>query len=481
MEITPADLTKEFIHGGFLDAAIGLIVAAMPMYRDPARGVTDADVDAMRRDAAVAGALDTLIMGVLADGITVAPALKRVPQWQRERPEAKSDPNERQAIADADAAAEIAGFVERQVAEMDGEILDVAENLMEGMLYGWQAAEAVYRWVDDGPYRGKLGLKSLTAKPRDLMTPVHDRSGRILGFLAGTATGAAVGADPTKSPNFVPAMKFATYVHRPLPGRPLGQSVLAPAYNPWFVKTKILPDFMRYLKQFASPAIIGKLPPGATDEIIRDAVSGLPMTGPDGQPMLRKAVQVLLGHLLGWLNTTVLALPHGTEVDLVKSEGNGEAFREAGDYFDRQIHLAILGTPQASLEARAESRSSKDVAQDLVGLRVRYIRRRVGNALTEGIAWPLTIVNYGERMARFVPSVKLATAEQQDQLAKVETYTKAKAGGLIYPSQEPWVYDDLGWPQPDWDAERARQEEKEEREREDARERGRMFRPGDEG
>ncbi|MGV3617924.1 MAG: phage portal protein family protein [Fimbriimonas sp.] len=479
MEITASDLTKEFIHGGFLDAAIGLIVSALPAYRDPDFGVTDQDIRAMRRDAAVISALDTLTLGVLADGITISPAMAQVPQWRRERAAGVTDPAERQAIFDGESSAETARFLRGQIATMEGELLDVAENLLEGMCYGWQSAEAVYRYIELGPDKDKLGLRSLTAKPRSQMTPILDKAGRIVGFLAHAPAGAGAivpGGDVTKSPNFVPALKFATYIHRPRPGQPLGQCLLAPAYNPWFVKVKILPDFLRYLKQFASPAIIGKLPPGAVDEILRNA-QGIPMTDASGQPITKKAVQVLLGHLIGWLNSSVLALPHGTEVDLVKSEGNGEAFREAGDWFDRQIHLAILGTPQASLEAQAESRSSKGVAQDLLGLRIRYIRRRLGNALTDGVAWPLTVVNYGERMAPYVPKILLASAEQQDQLAKVEAYTKAKAGGLIYPTQEPWVYDDLGWPQPDWDAEKARQEAKEEQEREDARERGRMFRP----
>lgn len=221
--------------------------------------------DRMMRDGAVAGAVDTLSLAALASGIRVMPAV--------EMPRAPSaDPA---VIRDAELARDLANFCLRNVRRLeDAEqtIQDVLLELMQAIAYGWAVAEPV---LADGDRQdaGKLILRRLAPKPRGNIAILLDGVGELVGYLAvrpGDPLAMTLGgtlplAEIQQHPGFLPVTKLVRFTFRPPAGDLRGRSMLDPAYNPWYVKTTVWPDYYKYLRQFGTPIVVGKTAPNAPD------------------------------------------------------------------------------------------------------------------------------------------------------------------------------------------------------------------------
>lgn len=249
----------------------------------------------------------------------------------------------------------------------------------------------------------------------------------------------------------LPRDRFIVFTFEPKDGDPRGQSLLAPAYNPWWLKSQNLPEYFRYLKQFATPMVVGKTPENAGDEPQRDA-NGVVETNDDGTPKMLSPQQALFNSLNAFLGAYIMVAPYGSEIDMVTSQGEGEAFRKAVDLFDRQIVLAIHGSTRLALEAEHGSKADSQTGQDVVGLRIATGKDRLGACLTRDLVRPLILMNYGADALELAPKVTLATVEQQDKAKMIAAYAQAMAAGLIHESQLQAIHADLGMPPADYAA-----------------------------
>jgi hypothetical protein len=100
-----------------------------------------------------------------------------------------------------------------------------------------------------------LQLRALKVKPIRSVAFVTDAYLNVLG-LVGAKPGQTVPAVSDLAPaEIIPREKFCILSWRPKDGDPRGTSVLRPAYDPWWRKRQTIPEYLKYLAQFAGPSL----------------------------------------------------------------------------------------------------------------------------------------------------------------------------------------------------------------------------------
>jgi hypothetical protein len=207
---------------------------------------------------------------------------------------------------------------------------------------------------------------------------------------------------------------------------PRGRSIYRAANEPWNLKYSNYPEYHTYLKQFASGMITGSTAPGETNRAEIDPVTRLP-TGEEITPE-----QFMAQELGGLGNGRVFVGPAESKVQIVFPSGDGSPFTSAMDWADRQITLAILGTANATLEAKHDSRANGETGQDILGLEAERGRKLAAACVRR--VWRLLIsLNHGEDVAaRLTPLVTFGQAEQQDRAALWSAAATLWANGQGY-------------------------------------------------
>jgi hypothetical protein len=434
---------REYVSGGY-SAAIAAVRQCLPLYIDDiTRDLGSDTYERMLTDSDVASAFDLYKLGILSDGIRVDPAVSEPGEWENPDPDVQ---------ARAQTAKEYAEFVARCVANMDGQpIDDIADNLLDGIALGHKCAEIVLKH-GIGEDAGRLVVRAVKPKKRKTVAFVVDEYGNTVGLIGANPRMGSVVTGTTllvgDIQNFVPRDKCVIYQHAVKDGDPRGTSALRPAYLPWFIKTQIIPEYFKFLKQFASPGIIGKTPEvnGNGGFVPMTDTDGVPVLKSDGTPVTMAAEQALMNALLGWMNATVLVVKGGTEVDFLQSQGDGVAFLNANDYFARQIHQAILGTALMTMESKHANRATGTIGQDTVGLKIAFQKGRLAGVLTRDLAATLIRLNFGEEALTLCPKFTLTEVERQDFAAELDAVAKAYASGYVHESQLPALDARLGMP-----------------------------------
>lgn len=447
-------LEEEFLvagnHAGL--AAIQAVLQVSPLYIDDNTQSFGVDVyERMLKDDDVSSNFETRKLSVCSEGARVQPR----------RGADKKNPKDIKNV--------YAAFIERCLDGMESDLTDVALEMMDAKALGSKMAEMsigvgvgedVGRWVPKGVYvRDSKDFNFLTDKTGKLagVVPIA-----VLSEKQRKALEKATPIDVTAlgmAKAVVPRYKVIHFVNDPKNGKITGTSILRAAYTPWFIKTQLLPEFFKYLKQFASPTVLAKLPKPSDDVLAMAPTEEI--TDPDGSKRNEQKAKILLEKILAWQNAYALVVKGGTEVDLMTSEGDGAAYRHALDYFGRQIAQVILGTSQVTKEAQHESKSSKGVAQDVVGLRVSNDRRRLSNCFTNDFSKNLIRLNFGDAAVKDAPYIVFTSVEQHDRLQAIDSYSSAFAKNFIQEEQLDDIYDELGLPaMPEgWLQERRRQEQ----------------------
>jgi hypothetical protein len=197
----------------------------------------------MLYDPMVASCINTLKAAIFADGVDVVPAI-----------------SDRTDAAQA-RAQEIADFVAADMENLNPSLDDTLWSLGDAIAFGNKTAEQVYRL--DG---GQLHLAALKVKERRTTAFVVDAYLNIIGIL-GLIPGQPMPmmnsfliGNPAQTPNLLPREKFAILTYWPRDSDPRGTSILRSAYRPWWDKQQTIPEYLKYLAQFAGPSIIATAP-----------------------------------------------------------------------------------------------------------------------------------------------------------------------------------------------------------------------------
>lgn len=380
--------------------------------------------DSMRKDGVVSAALTILKASILEDSVNVAPSMLD-----------ETDPSHDQAVA-------ISTFCDHCLSNLDIPITDVLWDMLDALVYGSCVAEQVYalRTVDGAQ---RLALTALKVKPVSSTAFVVDAFNNVLGLL-GVVPGVGVNVlqetfmqDLSKIPNLVPREKFAILTFRPKHGDPRGTSILRPAYQAWWQKMQLWPEYLKYLTQFASPIPVGTTAPNAIPTF--DPTSGVMLTPEQAQ----------LAALQGIRNGAAISQPAGSVVTLHYSPGGGEAFINAMDMYDRQMTVSILCQTLATGEGRHNARAAASVHQDVLDTLVKQLKQFVVRMIQRDILTPLVRYNFGDvAAATMIPGVSLGETESADQSKMIEALSKVD-GFRVLASQLQGIYELVGLPEAD--------------------------------
>lgn len=398
--------------------------------------------DRMLLDPQIEACIGVLKHAVLAQGVTLAPAVP-----DSGTPEAP-DTEYTQAV-------EVADFCTRAFERLQTPINAVLEEMLDALVYGYTVAEQVYEPVNEGPDAGTISLKAIKVKEN---TTVAFRVDPYLNVVAirnltsaNTGTdmaGANVGTSTRTGtqdadPADLPREKFAVLSFRPRRGDPRGRSLLRAVYEWWYRKQGTLVEYDKYLAQFAGPSVIGFTPDKAQPVPQYDA-NGLPVMDVSGLPVTKAPEEVMAASLMAWRNGIAAAFPFGSRVEVHAPQGEGDPFIKLLDLADRQIVLAILKQTLATLEGQHQARAASETHQDVMGLVVLWLKRWVAAMIRSDILVPLVRYNFGEACLCMVPTVSLGETDEQDFAG--DSNAMAGLGYRLDPSQYAEIDAMLGLP-----------------------------------
>jgi hypothetical protein len=435
-------LTKEFVAAGRLNA-YGAATAALPQPIDDLTRDFGNDIyEQMLLDAQIAACVIVFKAAILEDGVELAPGVHD-----------EQDPDYKVAVEIRDRATKMLG-------KLDTPLDDVLWSMLDATFLGNKVAEIVNVLErEDG--KTWLRIRAIKPKPRQSVAFVVDRYLNLLGFL-GAKPGQHFVSPTSYTPDasdILPRDKFAVLTWRPVDCDPRGTSMLRPAYEAWWRKRQMYPEYLKYLTQFAGPSIWAALPEGVAAAPVTDAL-GNP-TGADGQPFdpaedpgnipadedentarTTEALQTLIDFRSG----TAMVVPYGTEVNTIEMQGNGEAFLACFTESDSQIVHAILTQQLATEQSPNMARAAAQVHQDVLDTLVRQGKRAVVRMIQHDILKPWVIRNWGEDKADLCPVPTLGTTERQDLAALMNAVAALARIGFFHPSQLQYVDELLGLP-----------------------------------
>lgn len=435
-----ADPTTEYVSGGQYSYTATYLRSLPFAIDDVSSDLGDDLYDRMLHDAQVSSCVNSLKMGILAQGVTVVSA-------KGERDE------------NFDQAKEVSDFCQRCFDNLKTPLIPTLYDMLDALALGNRVAELVY---DDGEGddAGKLVLVALKTKPRRAVSFVVDAYTNVVGLL-GLIPGqgapilyqsfipigsyGAGGGEAGMIPNLLPVDKFAILTFRPKNNDPRGQSILRSAYTPWNFKMQIWGDYLQYLALFASPKTIGITADGAMTTTPADAAGNI-TTDINGLPLPPVTPETaMLSSLIAFRNATAAAFPFGSDVKLVQAQGEGGAFLSAFDLLDRQISKAITGQTLATGEAEHQALAASQTHENILGSVVQFGKYALA-VMLERVLKLLVQINYPPEMWKFAPRVSLSETGAEDMALNWTAAASLYTAGYLTPSQLPDMDAKLGLP-----------------------------------
>jgi hypothetical protein len=427
-----ADITKEYVSSQPNQWYLNL-VRVLEFSIDDLTAEFGTDLyQRMMYDPIVASSINTLKAAVLEDGISLRPAI--------------ADEN--------DGNYELARHFQEEAEEM----LDRYEQNLDDWL--WDAADAIWRghsvseitYYIDTALSGKeqYFLKRLAKKPPQSFGFAVDNYKNIIGISAlipGIGMPVYSGnivIDPSHMPNLLPREHFAIYTHRPRDEDPRGVSILRPIYTPWSLKMAILPEYGKWLRQFASPTLIGYTAQEAMQIPLVDA-SGNPLLGSDGNPVVGTSPEEVMNAILQKVqNGATATFPFGADVKWIEMRGMGNPFLYAFRFFDEQIATGIMGQSMTSLSQKYGTQALGGVQENTFDTTVHQIKSGIVRMIFRDILRNWIKYNFGKQFMPLTPKPYLGQIEVQDFASRLNSLVQG--GYQLDPSQFPEVDQQLGMP-----------------------------------
>ena len=343
---------------------------------------------------------------------------------------------------DYDLASEIADEAAHMIQEFDGTLDDVLWNMLDCVAFGNKVAEQTYRMQGarkDG--RKILVLDKLKVRPRRSTVFAVDIYLNMVGLLIRVPPNASPWSStmmfgPDDEPfNLLPPHKFVILNNKPKDNDPRGTSILRPAYSAWWRKQQIVPEYLRYLSQFAGPSLIGYVGPDAS-----------PQPDPSNPGTVITAEQIMLGALQALRNGTAAAFPFGAKVDPLIMQGDGAAFLRAIDHCDQQITKAVLTQELATEEGKHMARAAAEVHQDVLDTLIRQGKLAFGTQIRNQLLKRWVSYNWGDKAAHLAPKVGLGKIVLRDSPALWGSAAQLMGQGYLAPSQMQQLDEQIGLP-----------------------------------
>lgn len=267
---------------------------------------------------------------------------------------------------------ELCKFVEYVLSDMDGTIEDIVRSILSAYDYGFSLHEKVYEYIEDGPFKGKIGIQAIKQKSPTRILFKTDDFGNLLpdGIVQVQLTGELRG---------MPTEKFILHTYQKEFDNHYGESDLRAAYRFWFLKVNFFRYWGMYLERFGIPLAIGK--------------SGTSTLSTTDQEKFRKLVANLQAGMSA-------VLPKDLEIEFKEAARTDRGtFQQAIDACDTRIARAVLMPTLLGLSAGqstgslARSQTEADTFDMVLGGDTRSVQ----DALNEQLVRPLVEMNYGKQ------------------------------------------------------------------------------------
>jgi hypothetical protein len=466
--LNPAGRSREFLSGGSdrtISPLIQNAIQVLGRFQDDInKEFGDSAYDDMMKDPAVAASIDILKSLILSEPLRIIPRVqdKKAPEYEESK--------------------RITDFVDRQIRGMNRSVQAVIWEALEALHYGSSLIEIVYEdALDEG--RPILKLKDLKTRRRENYALIVDRYFNVLGAVSrewgGQTSSVYTGSSSPDPSQIIPREKFCMIIPQTKNSDPRGVSILRPAWNAYYIKTQIYPQYLKFLIQFASPSLVGYTPENTVEEIEVVDDNGATVINSDGSVQTITPEADMLETLLGFQSGTVAVLKGGSKLDIIQSNGTGEAFAAAFDLFDRQIAMAILKTHRTLLEAKHSSKADAESAADITDVFVSNLREVVAQAIQRDVVYQMVKINFGPEIAdRFAPEVTLKSMPKQDFAKAADAIGKLWAGKYLHASQVQEADAMIGLPERDMDAFLGELQEEADMRQMDQMERMKLMNPG---
>lgn len=471
----PGNPKKEYAAGGTENIWLSSYARALPQYIDDLTLDFGPDLyGRMLRDAQVKSSFNSIKLGVLAQGVTIVPAIDK-----------EDDP-------DFALAVEVADFCRRQLGRPKKPFGMLSWQMLDAMAQGHKVAELTFEDIVTGVDAGKFGLKDIKVKPQEATAFVVDVYLNLLGLLAmvpgsgagqvislstiaipvdshnngttGTGTGSSeTETDPMFNPdslpkNFIRRDKWFVFTFDSHDEDPRGRSMLRAAYDPWWCKQQTKNEYIKYLAQFAIPGLHGELAADA-QALPKIDSKGDYVLDADGNMIMVEPTTAMAEALAGFRNGGIVVTPNGSTVTPIQVQERGEVFISAFNFFNSEISISITNQTLANSEGDNMSRAAATTHQDEKDKVVAKIKLDYAAAVKNDILKTLVRYNFGDEAAeRLIPEVSLSETENQDFAVNLTAVAAAQTSGYLHDSQYPALDAKIGLPARDMEAMQAEKE-----------------------
>jgi phage gp29-like protein len=293
-------------------------------------------------------------------------------------------------------------------------------RLLSAIPFGFSVVEIVYKLIEEGRFKGKIGIKKLKDLDPETIEFVTNKYGDIEKILQR--------ADPNafeEKPIVLPLDRTIVYTIDEEFGNHYGTSRLRSIYRNWFVKKTVIKFWNVALERFGTPILIGTVPNKNDIDRMLELLDNV-----QGRSSIAKTA--------GW---EIEALETGI------GRSSGGDFGAAIDYHNNQILKGLLVPPM--LIAGKGGGGSYALSNTQFGIyqtMLKNLEVDLSNMIEERVIKPLVIYNYG--VQDLYPQFVWEPMTKEDLLNLSKAFALLVKNGIVG-WDEQWMRDAMGVPHRD--------------------------------
>lgn len=390
---------KEYVIGGFTGGANAYRNLSDEDIAGLNRHLSRGMIRAMMKDPTVKPAFDTIKYATVSGDLKITPATHGKKKGENDQ-------------AEVELADEIAEFCSRALGRLDRHIVLVLAELFDSLAFRNKVGERVERLVTEGPDAGRWTLDRISIKPSWSYKFLVDSRNRLDWLRC------MVEEDGKLVWRDIPRDRFVIAAWACEDGDPRGNTVMAPAYEPWVFKRRLTPGWWRGLNQFGTPSLFGTTAENAEDTYERDA-NGDIVTDENGDPLPAQNAQIGMRQSMEefFQGGSIIVGPYGSNVKVIESTRDAAGVAAALQRCDQDITRVLMLQTHVTMEAKFGSKANSMVGQDVLGIFVQFLRVWLCAIVDRDILFPLVEINWGREIAeRLTPNASLGRISAEDMV-----------------------------------------------------------------
>ena len=280
---------------------------------------------------------------------------------------------------------------------------------------GFHVSEIGYRYLTEGPFKGRIGYAGFYAKPARQIDFNLDPQTLQVEYLTSYTPGTGYDFE-------VPVDKCVLYTHNPNGGLPHGMGDWRACYKHWFSGDNLTRFLSMALERWGAPVLIAQYPAGNT-RAMQDAQQALDSIRQGAAPVLPENVKYEL-------------------VSVVSQVFDG--FLHSIRYHNEQIAVNIQCSTLTT-GAGQNSLALGEVHQDTAQTVYDFLRRDLEGVVNAQIIRRLCLLNFADCDLSLLPRLQLGSQESADRLKLTQMFDLLIQNGVIW-KRAKYIREELGLP-----------------------------------